>query len=93
MAVEPESYRAESAPSVPRSSTSGWEVLDTGMSVAAGAARGVAWLITKLYALLLIAGGLFVAFGLPVDGTGTLIGLVIAAYGAYILLGGRWIVY
>lgn len=78
----------------PRTGTSGWEVVDTGLDVAEGAVQGIGWLILKGYALLLILVGLVMIFWLGgMDYKAILVGLGVAGYGVYLLLGGSWVIY
>lgn len=99
-ATEPRQSYATLADVVPRQSErsmmsstgrSNWERADAVASGLGTAARGVGWVIVRLYALGLIAlGGVFLFLA---DGPAALIGLLVIAYGLYLLFGGSWIVY
>lgn len=70
---------------------SNWERADAVADGIGAAARGVGWVVVRLYALGLIAlGGLILFLG---DGPGSLVGLAAIAYGVYLLFGGSWVVY
>ena len=69
----------------------GWEALDTGLSVAGSAARGVGWLVIRIYALFLLLVGVLVLF--KGDGASRLAGFPVIGYAIYLMMGGSWIIY
>lgn len=70
---------------------SNWERADSVASGVGTVARGIGWVMVRIYALALIAIGLAALFA--VDGAASLGGLVIIGYGVYLMFGGSWIVY
>lgn len=70
---------------------SNWERADAVASGVGSVARGVSWVVVRIYALLLIVAGGAVLF--MMNGPTALVGLVIIAYGIYLMFGGSWVVY
>ena len=72
-------------------SKSGWETADSIASGLGKAARGTGWVIIKLYAIALIAIGVFglVAF----DSAARWGSLLFIGYGLYLLFGGTWVIW
>ena len=72
--------------------SSGWEKADKVASGIGTVASGIGWIMIKAYALAIIAGGIAICVAIPGGGSKA-IGVGIAAYGVYLLLGGSWIIY
>ena len=89
MSDVPEDIR--STPASPQKS-SGWEKADKVAAGAGAVASGIGWMILKLYALALIAGG--IAIMIHLSGGSAFIGLVLIGYGIYLIApGSKFVVY
>lgn len=72
--------------------TSAWEKVDKVASVGEAVVGGIGTVIMKLYGVALIIGGIAMLIGL--NNPSRFIGLLIAAYGVYLVLpGNKWVVY
>jgi hypothetical protein len=70
---------------------SGWEIADKAAHGVGAVVNGTATVITKLYGLGLLIVGVVAIFALPATWWG---GLLIAAYGIYLLLpGSKWVIW
>lgn len=80
--------------SIPASTqkTTGWEKAEKVASGAGAVVSGIGWLILKLYALVLIAGGVAVMIYAP--GGSAFLGLIFIVYGIYLIApGSKFVVY
>jgi hypothetical protein len=72
--------------------TTGWEKADSVAHAAGQVAHGIGWVFTKIYGVILVILGIvgLVAIDSPVR----LLGLLVIAYGIYLLApGSKWVIY
>lgn len=68
-----------------------WERADSVASGVGTVARGIGWVMIRIYALLLIGFGVLCFMWL--DGFAKAAGLLFVGYGLYLMFGGTWIIY